>query len=121
MEFLLIPADHPRMRILRTNFDRAEMRREHRHPLPVFEVTIDGERFRSLNWSLGGVLVEGFYRREGSRVNGAIGLPGTRAVMLFSAAVVRADFDAAQCALQFDKLGETGVDFLDRAVARHLH
>ncbi len=111
------------MRVLRTNFDRTEMRRDRRYPIPVFDIMIGGTRFRSINWSLGGLLLDGACEGAagGARVRGVLTLTGTGEAFSFGAAVVRSDAEAGRCALHFQDIGSAGIDFLDRAVAHRLH
>jgi hypothetical protein len=37
-----------------------ERRKDRRLPLPVFSVKVDGVVYHTMNWSLGGLLVEGY-------------------------------------------------------------
>jgi hypothetical protein len=111
------------MRVLRTNFDRSEMRRDRRYAAPVFDVEIGGGRFRSINWSLGGLLLDGLIEgaEASGRVRGTLGVAGGRETLRFAAAVVRRDPATNQSALHFHEIGERGIDFLDSAAARRLH
>jgi hypothetical protein len=45
----------------------AERRRDRRLPLPIFTVRLDGVTYQTMNWSLGGLLIEGY---EGGRTAG---------------------------------------------------
>jgi hypothetical protein len=38
----------------------AERRRDRRLPLPIFTVKLDGVTYQTMNWSLGGLLIEGY-------------------------------------------------------------
>ena len=38
----------------------AERRRDRRLPLPIFSVKLDETVYQSMNWSLGGLLIEGY-------------------------------------------------------------
>ncbi len=38
----------------------AERRRDRRLPLPIFTVRLDGVSYQTMNWSLGGLLIEGY-------------------------------------------------------------
>ena len=42
------------------NVRGAERRRDRRLPLPLFTVRLDGAVYQTLNWSLGGLLIEGY-------------------------------------------------------------
>jgi hypothetical protein len=49
------------------NVRGAERRRDRRLPLPIFTVRVDDTEFNTLNWSLGGLLIEGY---TGARTDG---------------------------------------------------
>lgn len=42
------------------NVRGAERRRDRRLPLPIFSVRLDGVVYQTVNWSLGGLLIEGY-------------------------------------------------------------
>ena len=42
------------------NVRGAERRRDRRLPLPIFTVRLDGVNYQTMNWSLGGLLIEGY-------------------------------------------------------------
>jgi len=111
------------MRMVRTSFDRMDMRRERRYLSPIFEVTVGSRRFRSVNWSMSGVLLDGpcHGARLGSRVSGSLALPGSTRTLPFSGEIVRTDADTGANAVRFDEIGTDGVDFLDRAIAHRFH
>lgn len=46
-----------------------ERRKDRRLPLPIFSVRVDGIVYHTMNWSLGGLLVEGY---DGQRQSGEI-------------------------------------------------
>ena len=46
-----------------------ERRKDRRLPLPIFSVRVDGVVYHTMNWSLGGLLVEGY---DGQRQAGDI-------------------------------------------------
>ena len=49
------------------NVRGAERRRDRRLPLPIFTVRLDGVVYQTMNWSLGGLLIEGY---TGERMGG---------------------------------------------------
>ena len=49
------------------NVRGAERRRDRRLPLPIFTVRLDGVTYQTMNWSLGGLLIEGY---TGDRMGG---------------------------------------------------
>ncbi|HZT88809.1 MAG TPA: PilZ domain-containing protein [Stellaceae bacterium] len=111
------------MRVVRTTFDRQDMRRERRYLSPTFEVIVGNERFHTVNWSMGGVLLDGPCRGAalGTHVDCVLALPGSAQVLRLTAEIVRTDPDTGASALRFDDIGIDEVDFLDRAVAHRLH
>ena len=111
------------MQVVRTSFDRMDMRRERRYLTPVFEVTVAGRQFRSVNWSMSGLLLDGPCRGKaiGSRVEAALAVSGSSRMLSFFAELVRQDPQTGASALRFENIGTVGVDFLDRAVAHRLH
>ncbi len=42
------------------NVRGAERRKDRRLPLPIFTVKLDGVSYQTMNWSLGGLLIEGY-------------------------------------------------------------
>ena len=82
--------------------DRRELRRDRRYLLPALDVTIDGFKYRAINWSMGGLLIDGVCHDIGSRVRGSFGLIGSSEPMPFAATVVRIDPRYGSCAICFD-------------------
>ena len=123
VDFLTRSADHAGMRVVRTTFDRRDMRRERRYLVPIFEVTVGNRRFRTVNWSMGGILLDGACAGValGKSVDCSLAVPGSAQVLHFIAEIVRADPDTGASALRFEEIGVEEVDFLDRAVAHRLH
>lgn len=69
----------------------SEVRREKRHTLPVLEVVIGHERYRSINWSMEGALLDSICELVGTRLRGVIGVAGSRDAVPFTATVIRID------------------------------
>lgn len=88
--------------------DRTESRRDARYLLPALDVMIDGGKYRAINWSMGGLLIDGVCHDIGSRVRGAFGLIGSCELMPFVATVVRIDPRDGSCAICFD---DPGLDY----------
>jgi PilZ domain len=111
------------MRVVRTTFDRRDMRRERRYLVPTFEVTIGNRQFHTVNWSMSGFLLDGPCRGMplGARVDCSLGMPGSPHALHFAAEIVRTDPATGASALRFEEIGVEEVDFLDRAVAHRLH
>jgi hypothetical protein len=107
----------------RVSYDRREERRDKRYPLPVLVITIDGELYETVNWSLGGFLVTGFARHlePGDTITGSFRLVDQPISVEFSAEVVRIDGPARDhLAVKFTDLGEHGMSVLERIITRRL-
>ena len=65
---------------MNAKLDRSELRNQRRYMSPTFEVLVECELFRSLDWSAGGLHLDGVCEDVGigSSVEGWISLPGTR-------------------------------------------
>jgi hypothetical protein len=96
-------------------------RLDRRYGTPVFEILIGDHRFQSINWSLGGLLLDGFWTdaSPGDRVLGILKLRGLAEVLEFRGSIARVDL-AGYTAIRFNNIGAPGMDFLDRALARRL-
>jgi hypothetical protein len=103
--------------------DRAELRRTRRYLTPTFEVIVDCEMFRSVDWSIGGVHLDGVCEGApiGTAVEGWIALPESPQAFSFSGEILRTDSATGNTVLRFDDIEAETVDFLDRSVAWLLH
>jgi hypothetical protein len=111
------------MRFVRTNFDRNEGRQDRRYPLPPMVVAIDGVEYSTINWSLGGLLLSGFYKpvTPGQPITGTFCLVDRPETVDFTGTVVRTDLpERGHLAIRFDDLGERGLTILDRIIARRM-
>jgi hypothetical protein len=106
-----------------TKLDRAESRRDRRYLTPNFDIIVECELFHSIDWSVGGVHLDGLCQgvRVGAPVDGWIGLPDTSQAFAFSGRVLRTDALTGYTVVGFDELDPEVAGFLDRAVARRLH
>lgn len=86
----------------RVSIDHIELRRDRRYLVPVLDVTIGDWQFRAINWSMGGLLLDGICQDIGTRVRGTFSLAGSRDITPFAATVVRIDPGYGNCALCFD-------------------
>jgi hypothetical protein len=111
------------MSIVASKLDRAESRRQRRYMTPIFEVVVECELYRLLDWSAGGVHLDGVCEgvEIGSPVEGWISLPELAQAYAFSGEVLRTDAATGNTVLRFDDIEPEFADFLDRAVARRLH
>lgn len=81
---------------------RRELRRDRRYLLPALDVTIGDGKYRAINWSMGGLLIDGVCHDIGSRVRGSFGVTGSSEPMPFVATVLRIDPRDGSCAICFD-------------------
>lgn len=99
----------------------SEKRRERRFRVPVLEVAIGRERFYTINWSMGGALLDGLCDLIGSRIRGVMRVTGSREPVPFAATVIRADPATGNCALCFDDLRTEGLEFDREPMRQALH
>jgi len=103
--------------------DRAELRRDRRYLAPTFEVIVECELFRSLDWSVGGVHLDGVCEGApvGSAVDGWIALPEGPQAYSFSGQILRTDACTGNTVVRFDEVEDEVAGFFDRAAASNLH
>jgi hypothetical protein len=111
------------MSLSANKLDRAELRRQRRYMTPIFEVIVECELFRSLDWSTGGVHLDGVCEGVpvGSAVEGWLALPELPKAFAFSGEVLRTDLATGNTVLRFDDIEAETAEFLDRAVVARLH
>jgi hypothetical protein len=122
MDFCPICSD-VRTMSMNAKLDRSELRNQRRYMSPTFEVLVECELFRSLDWSAGGLHLDGVCEDVGigSSVEGWISLPGTREAYAFSGRVLRTDEGTGNTVLHFDDIEEDTAAFLDRSIAWRLN
>jgi hypothetical protein len=103
--------------------DRADLRQDRRRMMPIFEIIVECELYRPIDWSGGGVQLDGVCEGAniGLAVDGWIALPETRNAFAFSARILRTDPTTGNTVLRFDEIEPETVEFLDRAMAARLH
>lgn len=107
------------LKTIRTNFDRREMRRDRRYPLPRIAVTIGTARFEVQDWSLGGFqTIEGPSVAIGKEVSGTLQIVGQDATYDFVAEAVRSITANHGIGFRFVELSPQLVTALDRAALR---
>jgi hypothetical protein len=106
-----------------TKLDRTDLRRDRRHLIPIFDVIVECELFRSIDWSFGGVQLDGVCEgaKIGSAVDGWIALPEVAKAFAFSGQILRTDATTGNTVLRFDDIDSETADFLDRTVTARLH
>ncbi len=108
------------MRVVRTNFDREESRRDRRYALPYLMVVIDGREYTSNNWSLGGFHLTAELPGEiGSLVSGTMHIESSDG-FAFTAQLVRREEETGTVAFHFRDMTPLDMTKLDRALARRL-
>lgn len=116
------------MKTIRTNFDRDELRRDRRYPLPPLRVTfapreVPGE-FETANWSLGGFALAPQEDRPlpslalGATVAGTLIPYAMTEFYPFAAEVVRRDGDGL--GFQFVEKSDALIGVLDRALSNRM-
>jgi hypothetical protein len=106
-----------------SKLDRADLRQDNRRMVPIFEIIVECELFRSVDWSMGGVHLDGVCEgaQIGCPVEGWIALPEARKAFAFSGRILRNDPTTGNTVVRFDDIEADTVDFLDRAVVARLH
>src|SRR5690349_7630480 len=98
----------------------AERRRDRRLPLPIFTVRLDGVSYQTMNWSLGGLLIEGYAgeRASGDAVQIDIKAQDNSAEFRMRIAVKVIRVVAGETiALQFDAMSPEIYEFFQRCFA----
>ena len=123
IDFCAKSGDGRAMRSTCSKLDRAELRQDRRRPVPIFEVIVECEQFRSVDWSMGGIQLDGVCEgvKSGSPVDGWIALPEMRKAFAFSGRILRTDPSSGNTVVRFDEIDADTAEFLDRAMAACLH
>jgi hypothetical protein len=98
----------------------AERRRDRRLPLPIFTVRLDGVSYQTMNWSLGGLLIEGYAgeRAAGESMQIDIKAKDNSAEFRMRIAVKVIRVVAGESiALQFDAMSPEIYEFFERCFA----
>jgi hypothetical protein len=113
----------PAMSLAANKLDRAELRQQRRYMTPIFEVIVECELFHSLDWSAGGIHLDGVCEGAaiGTPVEGWIGLPEMPQAFAFSGEIVRTDLTTGCTVVRFDDIEAETAEFLGRSVAWRLH
>lgn len=102
-----------------------EHRRDKRMPLPIFTVKVGGQVCDTLNWSLGGLLIENY---DGQLL---VEMPVTIDIkikdehaefaMKIHAKVVRNDRENRRLAVKYEELSPAIYDFFERGFNKRFH
>jgi hypothetical protein len=108
-------------KLIRTNFDRAEHRRDRRYVLPPVTVTIAGHEYAVADWSLGGFQPMGEIAVViGQQVDGTLSIAGKDAAYAFTAEVMRRDEVTNGFGFRFIEPSSSLIAALDRALMDRL-
>ena len=110
------------LKLIRTNFDRHESRRDRRYALPAITVTIAGTDYAIRDWSLGGFQpVDGPDVAVGSQIAGVMRIADRDEACAFTAEAVRGSNDEESVGFHFVEPSAALVAALDRAlIARYV-
>lgn len=109
------------LRTIRTNFDRREMRRDRRYPLPPMLVRFAHGEYETVNWSLSGFLLGGGPPIEiGRQLAATIRVSASEQLFSVTAEAVRHDPDVEGVAFRFVEPPEEFVGVLDHAIAARM-
>ena len=107
-------------KLIRTNFDRQEQRRDRRYQSPSITVTIGDARYDVVDWSLGGFKPIGAPKFEpGQQVTGAVTINGRGESFEFTAEVVHYAGTNGQ-GFRFVERSQSLINALDRALVARL-
>jgi hypothetical protein len=122
IDFWAAAGDLPLMSSV-SKFDRAELRRDRRYAVPIFDIIVETEIFRSVDWSIGGVHLDGKCTdaAPGARVDGWITLRDDLQTFAFSGRVLRADPTTGNSVVRIDDIEPEAAGILDRAAFSRLH
>ena len=102
-----------------------EHRRDKRMPLPVFTVKVGGQVCDTLNWSLGGLLIENYDGQLLVEMPVVIDIKikdeHAEFAMKIQAKVVRNDRENRRLAVKYDELSPTIYDFFERGFNKRFH
>lgn len=108
-------------KVIRTNFDHHEMRRDRRYEVPPVVVSFAGSHHAAVNWSLGGfLLADGPESLPGAVLSGRLRLADADEAYPMSAEFLRPGETANSMAFRFVEPSGELVTVLDRAVFARL-
>jgi hypothetical protein len=98
----------------------AERRRDRRLPLPIFTVRVDGVTYQTMNWSLGGLLIEGYAGARAAGETVQVDIKAKDATtdfrMRIAVKVIRV-VPSESIALQFEAMSPEIYEFFERCFA----
>ena len=92
-----------------------EKRHDRRQPSPTLEVLLEGDRYQTVDWSLGGVLLSNYFGPlgPGDPVSGNLQVFTDPRSHPFKAVVVRRDSATGQLALNFTEISNDVFSLLE--------
>jgi hypothetical protein len=123
MDFSAMSGDGRLMSTVASKLDRADLRRQRRYVMPIFEIIVECELFRTLDVSAGGAHLDGVCEGlpVGTPVEGWISLTGVSRAYAFSGEILRIDATTGNTVVRFDEIEPETAEFIDRSVAWRLH
>ena len=105
-----------------SKFDRGDLRRDPRYVAPTLDVIVVFELYRSVDWSTGGVLLDGLCEGfgVGTAVEGWLALPDSARAFAFSGEILRTDPETGTV-VRFDDIDDEAAAFLGKALTSYLH
>ncbi len=108
-------------KLIRTNFDRHETRRDRRYVSPRITVCIAGIDHMIHDWSLGGFQAcNGLSLPRGSQISGSVRIAGNVATYPFAAEAVRSDAQRQAVGFRFVDVSPSLWRALERAVVARM-
>src|SRR5262245_52247377 len=102
------------------NVRGAEKRKDRRLPLPIFEIRLDEGSYETVNWSLGGLLIDGYHgeRKEDDQIVVDIQAKDHNLSLRLkiTAKIIRVSEDG-KLAIQFEEMNPTIYDFFEKCFA----
>ncbi len=97
---------------------RRDRRVDQRVQSTALEITLDGQTYRTVDWSLGGALLADYFgpRGSGEQVEGSLQITRDLTSFPFKAVVVRRDPTLGQLALNFTDLSASGFSALESLI-----
>ncbi|HTZ78690.1 MAG TPA: PilZ domain-containing protein [Stellaceae bacterium] len=109
-------------RVVRTNYDRREFRRDRRYPVPPILVRVQGRDYKSLNWSLGGFRIDArdLGLAVGDGIAGSLQMTHIDHTCDFIAEIVWTHREEGDVGAKFTEIAPDCLNALDRALSRWL-
>ena len=98
----------------------AEKRRDVRRPRPTLVISMDGNTYPTMDWSLGGALLSYYYGQRAleEEIEGRVRLATGSDSYPFKGVVVRRDLRKGQMAFRFTELSNSAFTLLEEAIVR---